>query len=73
METKDIKIGLVIMASGLGKRFGRNKLMEELDNRPIVKWIIDSTDGLFDRRIVVTRSADVKLLCDGLEIGHLYL
>lgn len=68
METKDIKIGLVIMASGLGKRFGGNKLMAELDNKPLVKWIIDLTEGFFDRRIVVTRSTDVKALCDSLNI-----
>lgn len=71
METKDIKIGLVIMASGLGKRFGGNKLMTNLANKPLIKWIIDSTEGLFDRRIVVTRSTDVKALCDSLNIQNI--
>jgi len=66
--TKDIRIGLVIMASGLGRRFGGNKLMENLGDKPLIKWIMDSTEGLFDRRIVVTRSEDVKALCDSLSI-----
>ena len=68
MENENIKIGLVVMASGLGKRFGSNKLMEVLGDKPLVQWILDSTDGLFDKRIVVTRSNDVKTLCDNLSI-----
>ena len=64
----DIKIGLVIMASGLSKRFGRNKLIEDLGGKPLIKWIIDATEGLFDARVVVTRSEEVKALCDSLNI-----
>ncbi len=64
MGTEKIKIGLVIMASGLGKRFGGNKLMEKLDNLPLIQWILDASEGIFDRRIVVTRSPEVKALCD---------
>ena len=64
IEPNDIKIGLVIMASGLGKRFGGNKLMARLGDKPLIKWIIDITDGLFAKRVVVTRSSDVKDLCD---------
>ena len=67
-ETDNVKIGLVIMASGLGKRFGGNKLMEMLGDKQIIKWVLDATDGAFEKRIVVTRSADVKGLCDELNI-----
>lgn len=68
MDNRDIKIGLVVMASGLGKRFGGNKLMANLGAKPVLKWILDSTDNLFDRRIVVTRSSEVKSLCDSLSV-----
>lgn len=68
IENNSTKIGLVIMASGLGKRFGGNKLLETLGGKPIVQWIIDATDGLFDRRVVVTRSGDIKDLCDNIGI-----
>lgn len=68
MENENIKTGLVVMASGLGKRFGSNKLMEVLDDKPLVRWILDSTDGLFDKRIVVTRNKDVKELCDKIGV-----
>lgn len=67
-KCENIKIGLVVMASGLGKRFGGNKLMEDLGGKPLIRWILDSTDGLFEERIVVTRSSDIKALCDNLDI-----
>lgn len=59
----NMKIGLVIMASGLGKRFGGNKLVADMNGKPLISWIIDATEGLFDRRVVVTRSAEVEALC----------
>lgn len=68
MENKVIRTGLVIMASGLSKRFGSNKLMENLNNKPIINWIIDTTNDMFDKRVVVTRSLEVKSLCDDLKI-----
>lgn len=64
----DLKIGLVIMASGLGKRFGSNKLMEPFNNKPLIRWVLDSTEGLFDKRVVVTRSREVFELCNNLNI-----
>lgn len=67
-EEKKIKIGLVIMASGLGKRFGGNKLMELLNNKPLIKWVIDASEDLFDFRIVVTRNRDVQTLCNSMNI-----
>lgn len=56
------------MASGVGKRFGSNKLMENLNSKPLIKWIIDTTDNLFDRRIVVTRSSEVNELCKNINV-----
>lgn len=61
---EDIKTGLVIMASGQGKRFGGNKLMEPLENQPLIKWVIDAADKLFDKRVVVTRYGEIKALCE---------
>lgn len=47
------------MASGLGKRFGGNKLMADFHGSPMICRILDATEGLFARRVVVTRHADV--------------
>ncbi|MDO5335582.1 MAG: nucleotidyltransferase family protein [Coriobacteriia bacterium] len=55
--------GCVIMASGLGRRFGGNKLMAELEGIPLVQHAIQATEGLFDQRVLVTRQAEVAQLC----------
>ena len=55
--------GCVIMASGLGKRFGGNKLMADFFGAPLMVGILDATEGLFARRVVVTRHDDVAALC----------
>jgi molybdate transport repressor ModE-like protein len=55
--------GCVIMASGLGKRFGSNKLMADFLGQPMLHRALDATEGLFDRRVVVTRHESVAALC----------
>ena len=64
------RIGCVIMASGLGKRFGGNKLMADFHGRPMIQMALDATEGLFARRVVVTRHEDVAALCreQGIEV-----
>ena len=57
------KLGCVIMASGLGKRFGGNKLMAEFCGKPMIQRALDVTEGLFFRRVVVTRHESVAALC----------
>lgn len=69
MKTIDIHasffddIGCIIMASGLGKRFGENKLMTEFHGKPLISYILDATSGIFSRRIIVTRHESVANLC----------
>lgn len=62
--------GCVIMASGSGKRFGKNKLLEELEDKPLLCWVLEATSDIFERRIVVTRYQEIKELCDsyGVEV-----
>ena len=60
----DMTHGCIVMASGLGKRFGGNKLMAPLAGRPLVGHAIDAADGLFARCVVVTRSAEVVRYCE---------
>lgn len=56
-------IGCVIMASGLSKRFGSNKLMADFHGVPLIQRALDATQGLFTRRVVVTRHESVAALC----------
>ena len=61
-------LGCVIMASGEGKRFGGNKLMAELAGKPLLSWVLEATDGIFARRVVVTRHEDVEKLCQNKQV-----
>ena len=56
-------LGCVIMASGLGKRFGGNKLMADFRGKPLIQHALDATEGIFKRRAVVTRHKEVEELC----------
>ena len=51
------------MASGMSKRFGSNKLLADFHGEPMIMRILRATDGLFTRRVVVTRHAEVSDLC----------
>lgn len=58
--------GCVILASGLGRRFGPGgKLLVPFGGQPMLGRALDATTGLFrqDRRIVVTRNLDAAAFC----------
>lgn len=59
------KMGCVIMASGLSKRFGGNKLTADFHGEPMIMRILDATEGIFTRRIVVTRHPEIVEICNG--------
>lgn len=63
-ETFFGNIGCVIMASGLGKRFGSNKLLADFHGQPMIHRILDATEGIFAQRVVVTRSKGVEEICE---------
>ena len=63
VETANAVHGCIIMASGLGTRFGSNKLMANLDGAPLIAHAISACDGLFAKRVAVTRHKDVAKLC----------
>lgn len=65
-------VGCVIMASGVGSRFGGDKLMVDFGGRPMIDWVLEATSDLFQPRIVVTRNQDVKAYCEkkGIEVIH---
>ena len=58
-------VGCVIMASGLARRFGSNKLLADFGGRPLLCRALEVTaTPALAARVVVTRSAEVKALCD---------
>lgn len=64
--------GCVIMASGLGRRFGGNKLMADFGGKPMIQWIIDATKNLFKELVVVTRNEEVRKLCENQNIPVIF-
>jgi len=61
------RIGIVIMASGCGKRFGGNKLMAELGGKPLIAGILETVSGIFDTGIVVTRDPVIAELAESFK------
>ena len=52
------------MASGLGRRFGGNKLLVPFRGKPLIEWALAATDTpLISRRVVVTRYPQIEELC----------
>lgn len=68
VETPNAVHGCIIMASGLGTRFGSNKLMANLDGAPLIAHAISACDGLFAKCVAVTRHEDVAKLCRTLGV-----
>jgi len=56
-------LACVIMASGLGRRFGANKLTADFLGQPMILRALDATEGIFKMRVAVTRHRDVAALC----------
>ena len=65
-------VGCVIMASGLGQRFGGNKLLADFGGKPLVSRLLETvidTPGLFP--LTVTRYEEVAKLCREMGIAVL--
>lgn len=62
-------IGCVIMASGMGKRFGANKLMADFFGKPMISRVLDATKDVFTERIVITRHNDVASVCEAAGVS----
>ena len=58
------KVGCVVMASGLGKRFGSNKLMADFGGSPMFLKALEASKNLFEHRVVVTRHKEIAQLCE---------
>lgn len=63
------KIGCIVMASGMSRRFGENKLLTEYAGKSFIERALEATDLLeFAHRVVVTRTEEVAELCNKLGV-----
>ena len=78
LDSPIVPIGCVIMASGLSRRFGSNKLLADFHGKPLIAHALavtgplagspggasfGSAGPLLARRIVVTRTLEVQKIC----------
>ncbi len=63
------RLACVLMASGLGRRFGGNKLLAPFHGEPLICRILRAGDSpLFSCRVVVTRHPEIAELCEEMGI-----
>ena len=68
-KQQTLPIACIIMSSGLGNRFGENKLLYNIQDKPLLQHILETTGKLpFAERIAVTRHQEVVDLCNALNI-----
>jgi molybdenum cofactor cytidylyltransferase len=61
MTAPEVKIGCVVMASGLSKRFGENKLLAPLSGKFVAQYAVNNAISCnFDNAILLTRIPQVK-------------
>ena len=68
LDRSACSVGCVIMASGLGKRFGSNKLMADFHGKPMILRAIEASEAFASHRVVVTRHPEVEDLCRELGV-----
>ena len=56
-------IGCIIMASGMSRRFGDNKLLCDFGGKPLACRIIDEASEIFTELAVVTRHDEIERIC----------
>ncbi|MBR5794458.1 MAG: NTP transferase domain-containing protein [Anaerotignum sp.] len=66
------KVGCVIMASGKSVRFGDNKLFAELNGKTFLQRALELTEGIFVKRVVVTRDADAAEYCRAKDVDVIF-
>lgn len=64
-----LPVGCILMASGLGRRFGGNKLLAWLGERTLLEHALEQTEGVFARRVVVTRYPEIGAICQAQGIA----
>lgn len=67
-----MKIGCVIMASGLATRFGSNKLLADFFGKPVLQRVLENLPlQSLENAVVVTRYEEIACLCE--ELGMPYV
>jgi molybdenum cofactor cytidylyltransferase len=61
MTRSKVTVGCVVMASGLSKRYGRNKLTEPVGGKPLAEYAVSLANlPIFSKRVMLTRLDEVE-------------
>ena len=71
MFSKPLPLACVVLASGIGQRFGSNKLLAQHSGQPLVQHILDISENIFCERVVVTRHAEIASLCQRCRLHYI--
>src|SRR4030065_1344628 len=58
MEKRRLDRSAIVLAGGFSSRFGQDKGVLELANKPLIKHVIDAVSPVVDETIVVTNSQE---------------
>src|SRR4030042_3772430 len=58
MEKRRFDRSAIVLAGGFSSRFGQDKGVMELANKPLIKHVVDAVKPVVDEVIVVTSSQD---------------
>lgn len=63
----------IILASGMSKRFGSNKLLELINGKPMIYYVIKATkESLLKNIVVIYKDQEVKKICDEMKIKSIF-
>lgn len=62
------RIGCVVMASGVGRRFGTQKLLASLAGKTVLERTLSCLSPRYVDAVVVTRSQEIAALCERLGV-----
>lgn len=58
---KSLVVGCVLMAAGQARRFGRNKLLEPVEGRPMISHVLTQMRILASRQEKITEDGDIRI------------
>ncbi len=64
LPENNLRIGCILMASGLSERYGRNKLLEKMDGREIILHTAGNLKKAGFRPLAVTRNGEILRLME---------
>ena len=70
MSDRSERVGAIVLAGGRSSRFGRDKLAEPIDGRPMLDHTVDAIRAIATEIVVVAARDGVLVLPAGVTVAH---